>query len=115
VGKNTPSINNISTHSKNPLSIGAACAKQLILHDVDLALTYSSNLLAIEKLVAQLRKDHDVNRPETRQLKISIHKADLSNSDECLKLCEEVQKEHGRSVDILVSNAGHGKRIPDIW
>lgn len=48
-------------------------------------------------------------------MRISVHKADLSNSDECIRLCEEVEKEHGRSVDILVSNAGHGKRIPDIW
>jgi hypothetical protein len=29
-------------------------------------------------------------------------------------LCEEVKEKHGRPVDILVSNAGYGKRIPDI-
>jgi 3-oxoacyl-[acyl-carrier protein] reductase len=65
-------------------------------------------------LVAQLRKDHEVNRPEAGYLRISIHQVDLSNSDECIKLCEDVRKEHGRSIDILISNAGRGKRITDI-
>lgn len=76
---------------------------------------YSNNSLAIEELVAQLRKDHEVNRPEAGYLRITTHKADLSNTDEVIGLCEEVKKAHGRGVEILVSNAGRGKRIVDIW
>jgi hypothetical protein len=95
--------------------IGRAISRQLVLHELDLALHYSTNLLAIEELVAQLRKDHEVNCPEAGYLRISIHQADLSVADECVKLCEGVAKEHGRSVDVLVSNAGFGKRINDIW
>lgn len=95
-------------------SIGRACARKLVLHDCDLALTYSTNKLAAEDLVAQLRHDRDTHVPSERYFRVSIHQADLSSTDTCVKLCEEVRKEHGRSVDILVSNAGYGKRIPDI-
>lgn len=56
-----------------------------------------------------------MNRPDAPSLKITIHKANLSDSKACLDLCEGVKKKHGRGVDILVSNAGYGKRIPDIW
>jgi hypothetical protein len=98
-----------------PHSIGRAISRQLVLQELDLALHYSTNLLAIEELVAQLRKDHEIHCPEAGYLRISIHQADLSVADECVKLCENVAKEHGRSVDILVSNAGFGKRITDIW
>ncbi|KAJ9645763.1 hypothetical protein H2201_003654 [Coniosporium apollinis] len=95
--------------------IGAACARKLVLYDVDLALTYSSNQLAIEELVAQLRKDHDCQRPDAGYLRISTHKVDLSSAEETINLCEEVRKAHGRPVDILVSNAGYGKRIQNVW
>jgi 3-oxoacyl-[acyl-carrier protein] reductase len=70
--------------------------------------------LAAEELVAQLRHDRDTNIPTERHFRISIHQTDLSSTDNCVKLCEEVTKTHGRQVDILVSNAGYGKRIPDI-
>ena len=86
-----------------------------MLHDVDLALTYSSNQLAIEELVAQLRKDHDCHRPDAGYLRITSHKANLASAEETIQLCEEVRKAHGRPVDILVSNAGYGKRIEQIW
>lgn len=43
-----------------------------------------------------------------------MHRADLASPDETTRLTEEVQKEHGRAVDILVSNAGYGKRIKDV-
>ncbi|KAF1988857.1 NAD(P)-binding protein [Aulographum hederae CBS 113979] len=95
--------------------IGAACARQLVLHDVDLALSYSTNRLAVDELVAQLRKDHDCERPDAGYLRISTHQADLASADETVKLCEDVRKAHGKHVDILIANAGHGKRIRDIW
>jgi 3-oxoacyl-[acyl-carrier protein] reductase len=86
----------------------------LILHDVDLALTYSTNLLGIEELVAQLRKDRDT-LPDDRYVRITTHKCDLSDAEATIALCEEVRKAHGRTVDVLVSNAGYGKRIANIW
>jgi 3-oxoacyl-[acyl-carrier protein] reductase len=38
----------------------------------------------------------------------------MSSAEEMEKLFEEIQKIHGHRPDILVSNAGHGKRIPSI-
>ncbi|KAF2843409.1 NAD(P)-binding protein [Patellaria atrata CBS 101060] len=95
--------------------IGAACAKKLALQDVDLALTYSTNQLAIEELVAQIRKEHECERPDAGYLRITIHKVDLSSTEETIQLCEDVRKAHGKPVQILFSNAGYGKRIQDIW
>ena len=95
-------------------SIGRACARKLVLYDCDLALTYSTNKLAAEELVAQLRHDRDTHLPTERHFRVTIHQADLSSTNACIKLCEEVRKAHGRPIDILVSNAGYGRRIPDI-
>lgn len=91
--------------------IGAACARQLASHGINLALTYSSNEQSVSELAAQLRKQYD----SQYKLKVSVHKADLGSSEETIKLCEEVAKEHGKTIDILVSNAGYGKRIRDVW
>jgi 3-oxoacyl-[acyl-carrier protein] reductase len=85
------------------------------MDDCDLALTYSSNQFALEELVAQLKKEYDSERPNGSYRRISIHKADLSSTEETIRLCEEVRKEHGKPVDILVSNAGYGKRIQNVW
>jgi len=86
----------------------------LILQDCDLALTYSTNQLGIEELVAQLRKDRDT-LPDDRYVRITTHKCDLSDAEATTALCEEVRKAHGRPVEILISNAGFGKRIVNIW
>lgn len=66
-------------------------------------------------------------------MKITIHQADLSNTEQTLALCEEAAKAHGKPISILVrydrrvfrsgassltrncSNAGRGKRYPQIW
>ena len=96
--------------------IGRAVACQLVLHDVDLALHYSSNHLAIEELVAQLKHDHETLKPDSsRFLRITTHQADMGNTEEVVKLVEEVREKQGRGVDVLVSNAGRGVRIGDIW
>lgn len=96
--------------------IGRAIASQLILHDVDLALHYSSNSLAVEELVAQLRHDHETLRPSCeRYIRITTHQANLEATDEVIALMEDVREKQGRGVDVLVSNAGYGKRIVDIW
>jgi 3-oxoacyl-[acyl-carrier protein] reductase len=48
-------------------------------------------------------------------LRISIHQVDLASVEEIDNLFQEIKKEHeGRPIDILVSNAGYGKRIVDI-
>ncbi|KXT07011.1 hypothetical protein AC578_7207 [Pseudocercospora eumusae] len=95
--------------------IGSACARQFAELGCDLALTYSSNRGSLEALVKDLQPiangDSDSHK---KTLRISMHKADLSSPEETTQLCEEVQREHGRAVDILVSNAGYGKRIKDV-
>lgn len=62
-----------------------------------------------------MKHDRDTNVTSERYFRVSIHQGDLSKPETCVKLYEEVRKEHGRPVDILVSNAGYGKRITDIW
>lgn len=90
--------------------IGAACARRFASQGVHLALTYSSNKAAIDALVAELR-----NEKANEQLKISVHKVDLSSIEQTTALCPEVVAEHGRVIDILVSNAGYGVRIKNVW
>jgi 3-oxoacyl-[acyl-carrier protein] reductase len=47
--------------------------------------------------------------------RISIHQVDLASKEEIAGLFEDIKKEHkGENVDILISNAGYGKRIVDI-
>ena len=66
--------------------------------------------------MAQLRKDYDTLVPDPeRFLRITTHQADLSDAAACERVCGEVRAQHGRAVDILVSNAGYGARVPDIW
>lgn len=96
--------------------IGRAIAQQLVLHDVDLALHYSSNALAVEELVAQLRHDYETLRPGSdRYLRITTHQANMEKTDEVIAMVEEIREKQGRGVDVLVSNAGYGKRITDVW
>ena len=90
--------------------IGAACARQLAAQGVHLALTYSSNLKSCQRLADEL-----TSIPENKNLKITIHKADLGNIEETTALCPEVVKQHERAIDILVSNAGYGVRIQNVW
>lgn len=80
-----------------------------------MALTYSTNQHAIEELVAQLEKEYHEVRPENRFPIITIHQADLASVERTIRLYDDIRKKHGRPVDILISNAGYGRRIPDIW
>lgn len=73
-------------------------------------MTYSSNKTAIDALVTELRTDSS-----NADLKISTHKVDLSSIEETTALCPAVVAEHGRVIDILVSNAGYGVRIQNVW
>ncbi|KAL1883340.1 hypothetical protein Daus18300_000398 [Diaporthe australafricana] len=91
-------------------SIGGACAKDLFINGANLALTYSSNKAAIDTLVSELQK-----LPQWAGAKVTSHQADMASADDIQRLFREIQAQHGQDgPDILVSNAGYGKRIPDI-
>ncbi|KAF2715463.1 NAD(P)-binding protein [Pleomassaria siparia CBS 279.74] len=94
--------------------IGGGCARSLYLSHAHLALSYHSNKESVEKLADQLASAYKTAHPSSTPPKITCHRADLSNVDETLKLAEEAKKEHGKNVDILIANAGFGKRITDI-
>lgn len=91
-------------------SIGAACANQLAQHGVNLALTYATNLTAMNALVADLQSKY-----ADKELRISIHKVDVGSADNIETMFQEIDKEHGHRPDILISNAGYGKRVSNIW
>ncbi|KAL4871211.1 hypothetical protein BDV12DRAFT_183870 [Aspergillus spectabilis] len=88
--------------------IGAACARQLAERGVHLALTYSSSLTAITTLVSEL----NLTSPS---LRITTHQVDVSSAEQIQDLFLQIDKEHGQRPDILVSNAGYGKRVPQVW
>ena len=68
----------------------------------------------MEKLTETLVNEYKETYPERSPPKITCHRADLSNVEDTLKLAEEAGKQHGKGVDVLVANAGFGKRITDI-
>lgn len=90
--------------------IGGACARELFAQGIALALTYSKSKDAIDKLVWELEKT-----PSWAECKVSVHQADMASQDDIQRIFVEIKKEHGKAgPDILVSNAGFGKRIPNI-
>jgi 3-oxoacyl-[acyl-carrier protein] reductase len=91
--------------------IGAACARQLAQKGVHLALTYSTNLDAMTALVKELKS----SQPVADALRISVHQVDVASAEQMQTMFEQIDKEHGQRPDILVSNAGYGKRIPQVW
>ncbi|KAL4874210.1 hypothetical protein BJY04DRAFT_212245 [Aspergillus karnatakaensis] len=88
--------------------IGAACARQLAEKGVHLALTYSSNLTAINALTTELKS----TSPTVR---ISTHQVDVGSAEQIADMFLAIDKEHGQRPDILISNAGYGKRVPQVW
>lgn len=87
--------------------IGGACARTLALNGTHLALTYSSSKEKIDTLIKEIRHT-------TKSLRISSHKVDMASVEDIKNLFAEIQEQHGAPVDILVSNAGYGKRITDV-
>ena len=49
-----------------------------------------------------------------QKLRISIHQVDVGSADQIEAMFQQIDAEHGQRPDILVSNAGYGKRIPDV-
>ena len=94
--------------------IGAACAHQLAQKGVHLALTYSSSLTAMNSLVEELKAKYSV-AGSPNAIRISIHQVDVASAEQIENMFTQIDKEHGQRPDILVSNAGHGKRLPNIW
>ncbi|KAJ5359435.1 uncharacterized protein N7496_011848 [Penicillium cataractarum] len=90
--------------------IGSACADQLAQHGVHLALTYSTNLDAMNAVVKDLQSKY-----AEQKLRISIHQVDVGSADQIESMFQQIDKEHGQRPDILVSNAGYGKRFPNVW
>lgn len=88
-------------------SIGAACARDLWANGASLAVTYNSNKEPLDALVSELQQQ-DPSR------KISIHQCNVVNDAELKRLYEELTQHHGQGADILVVNAGYGKRVSSI-
>lgn len=55
------------------------------------------------------------NKHAEKHLRISIHKVDVGSADDIERMFQEIDKEHGHRPDILISNAGYGKRVTNIW
>jgi 3-oxoacyl-[acyl-carrier protein] reductase len=90
-------------------SIGAACAIDLFANGASLALTYSTNKTSLSELVTKLNTSE---QHEDRQ--ISSHQCDVSKEGDLQRLFDEIKESHGKHPDIVVANAGYGKRVSNI-
>jgi len=95
------------THSINKHRIGAACARDLLANGASLALTYSTNKTSLSELVTDLNATKG-----DRQ--ISTHQCDVAKEGDLQRLFDEVKESHGKHPDIVVANAGYGKRVSNI-
>ena len=59
--------------------------------------------------------DIKATSPLAASLRISMHQVDVGVVDDMMRMFDEIQEQHHTHVDILVSNAGYGKRIVDVW
>ncbi|KAI1388698.1 NAD(P)-binding protein [Hypoxylon trugodes] len=85
--------------------IGSACARDLWAHGASLALTCFRNTQPVDDLAEELRKLDGEGR------KITVHRVDTASAEEIENLFREIKEQHGQDgPDILVSNAGYGKR-----
>lgn len=88
-------------------SIGAACARDLLANGASLALTYSTNKASLDQLLADLQ-------PQAEGRTISSHQCDVGRERDLQQLFDEIKQQHGQHPDILVVNAGYGKRTSNI-
>lgn len=72
-------------------------------------MTYSTNLTSLNKIVTDIQ-----SKNATQNLRISIHQVDVGSGDQIEAMFQQIDLEHGQRPDILISNAGYGKRIPDV-
>ncbi|KAI2468290.1 NAD(P)-binding protein [Annulohypoxylon bovei var. microspora] len=86
--------------------IGSACARDLWTSGASLALTCFSNRQPVDELAEELLKS-----PSGQGRKISVHKVDTGSVGDIERLFREIKEKHEHDgPDILVSNAGYGKR-----
>ena len=52
---------------------------------------------------------------DSNAIHISTHQVDVASAEQIQDMFDQIDKEHVRRPDILVSNAGYGKRIPNVW
>ena len=88
-------------------SIGAACARDLLANGASLALTYSTNKASLDQLIEELN-------PQASGRSITSHQCDVGQEADLQRLFDEVKQQHSQHPDILVVNAGYGKRRSNI-
>lgn len=104
-----------STTPNKPTSIGAACARDLYANGASLALTYSTNKTSVDNLIKELQNQASTTQASTTTQTISAHQVDMGKDADIIRLFSELSTHHNQAgPDILVSNAGYGKRISDI-
>ncbi|KAJ6116985.1 Short-chain dehydrogenase/reductase SDR [Penicillium capsulatum] len=64
----------------------------------------------MNELVVDLQSKYGENK-----LRISIHQVDFGSADQIEAMFQQIDAKHGQRPDILVSNAGYGKRFPNVW
>ncbi|KXL50484.1 MAG: hypothetical protein FE78DRAFT_137795 [Acidomyces sp. 'richmondensis'] len=87
--------------------IGAACARDLLANGASLALTYGTNKASIDRLLQELL-------PKSGGRRISSHQCDIVKEADLQRLFDEIKKEHEKHPDILIVNAGYGRRVSNI-
>lgn len=70
-------------------------------------MTYNSNRSSIDELISELQK------LDSRR-KISAHRVDVVKEADLNQLYKEISEQHGQGADIVVVNAGYGKRTSNI-
>ena len=78
--------------------IGAAISRSLAAQGADVAAGYSGNTERADMFA----QDFAGAYPDSR---VSVHRGDIANPDDCRRTIAEVIEQHGR-LDILVNNAG---------
>ncbi|KAI1083770.1 NAD(P)-binding protein [Whalleya microplaca] len=89
--------------------IGAACARDLWAQGASLALTCFQNRQPLDDLASELFGSDAEGR------KITVHRVDMGSANDLEELFRDIKSQHGQDgPDVLVSNAGYGKRFPGI-
>lgn len=70
-------------------------------------MTYSSNKSPVEDLIKEFRNEDPLR-------KLTLHRADMASDADLKRLYEEIHSAHGQGPDILIANAGYGKRTSNI-
>ncbi|KAI2634151.1 NAD(P)-binding protein [Hypomontagnella submonticulosa] len=86
--------------------LGSACARDLWAHGASLALTCFHNKQPVDDLAKELIQSNGGNGR-----KISIHQVDTGSVEDIERLFRDIKEQHDQDgPDILVSNAGYGKK-----